>query len=510
MFMAACGAMNLKMGVLATIVALLLGACSNVVDGRAVISVPRPGSPIQWAACKAAESDSTRVPAGAECGMLSVPVDYAKPDGDVAQIAMIRFKATGQKIGSLIVNPGGPGESGVEAAASLAPTLPQSVRDGFDLVGFDPRGVANSTPAAWCNSDADNDRLRADPTVDYTPEGVAHIEKENKEFVQRCVDKMGKDFLANLGTANVAKDLDAIRAGLGDDKLTYLGYSYGTRIGALYAEAYPDKVRAMILDGAVDPNADQIEEEIRQAAAFQKAFDNYAADCATSPDCPLGTDPAKAVDVYKSLVEPLVKHPAKTKDPRELSYTDAIVGTILPLYSPNLWRHLTQALSELKDGTGDTMLALADLYMGRDARGHYNNSTDVRVAVNCVDKPHITDRAKVVDEDRRTREVAPFMSYGKFTGLAPLDTCAFWPVPATGDQHEINVKGLPPILVVSTTNDPATPYQAGVDLAQQLGGTLVTFDGTQHTVVFQGNTCIDDIAARYLVDVTVPPPNTRC
>ena len=171
--------------------------------------------------------------------MLSVPVDYAKPDGDVAQIAMIRFKATGQKIGSLVVNPGGPGESGVEAAASLAPTLPQSVRERFDLVGFDPRGVANSTPAVWCNSDADNDRLRADPTVDYTPEGVAHIEKENKEFVQRCVDKMGKEFLANLGTANVAKDLDAIRAGLGDEKLTYLGYSYGTRIGALYAEAYP-------------------------------------------------------------------------------------------------------------------------------------------------------------------------------------------------------------------------------------------------------------------------------
>ena len=503
--------MNLKIGVLATFAAVLLVAgCSNMVDGRAVISAPRPGSPIQWTQCKAASSDSTRLPAGAECGMLSVPVDYSKPDGDVAQIAMIRFKATGQKIGSLVVNPGGPGESGVEAAASMATTLPQSVRERFDLVGFDPRGVANSTPAVWCNSDADNDRLRADPTVEYTQEGVDHIEKENKEFVQRCADKMGKDFLANSGTANVAKDLDAIRAGLGDEKLTYLGYSYGTRIGALYAEAYPDKVRAMILDGAVDPNADQIEEEIRQAAAFQKAFDNFAADCASRPDCPLGTDPAKAVEVYKSLVDPLVEHPAKTKDPRGLSYNDAIVGTILPLYSPSLWRHLTQALSELRDGTGDTMLALADLYMGRDANGHYNNSTDVRVAVNCMDKPHITDRAKVVDEDRRAREAAPFMSYGEFTGLAPLDTCAFWPVPATGDQHEINVKGLPPILVVSTTNDPATPYKAGVDLARQLGGTLVTFEGTQHTVVFQGNTCIDDIAARYLVDVTVPPPNTRC
>jgi pimeloyl-ACP methyl ester carboxylesterase len=511
MVMAACGAMNRKIVVLATIAALLLAGCSNVVDGRAVISAPRPGSPIQWGPCRAAAaSDQPRIPAGAECGMLSVPVDYSKPDGDVAQLAMIRFKATGEKIGSLVINPGGPGESGVEAAASMASTLPQTVRERFDLVGFDPRGVANSTPAAWCNSDADNDRLRADPTVEYTQEGVDHIEKENKEFVQRCVDKMGKEFLANIGTANVAKDLDAIRASLGDEKLTYLGYSYGTRIGALYAEAYPDKVRAMILDGAVDPNADQIEEEIRQAAAFQKAFDNYAADCAQSPDCPLGTDPAKAVDEYKSLVEPLVDHPAETRDPRGLSYSDAIVGTILPLYSPNLWRHLTQALSELKDGRGDTMLTMADLYMGRDANGHYNNSTDVRVAVNCMDKPHITDRAKVVDEDRRTRDAAPFMSYGQFTGLAPLDTCAFWPIPATGDQHEIKVSGLPPILVVSTTNDPATPYKAGVDLAQQLGGTVLTFDGTQHTVVFQGNTCVDDIAARYLVDVTVPPANTRC
>ncbi|GAC1399768.1 MAG: alpha/beta hydrolase [Mycobacterium sp.] len=502
--------MNLRIGVFVTIIALLLGGCSNVVHGRARIAAPPPGSPIQWGPCKPAASDSTRVPRGAECGMLSVPVDYSKPDGDIAQLAMIRFKATGQKIGSLVVNPGGPGESGVEAAASLVSTLPPPLRDRFDLVGFDPRGVANSMPAAWCNSDADNDRLRADPIVEYTPAGVAHLEKENKEFVQRCVDKMGKKFLANLGTNSVARDLDAIRKGLGDDKLTYLGFSYGTRIGALYAEDYPDKVRAMILDGAVDPNADQIEEEIRQAAAFQKAFNNYAADCAKSSECPLGTDPAKAVDVYKSMIEPLDKHPAKTKDPRELSYNDAIVGTILPLYSPNLWRHLTQALSEIKNGTGDTMLALADLYMGRDPQGHYNNSTDVRVVVNCLDKPHITDRAKVVDEDRRTRIAAPFMSYGQFTGLAPLDSCAFWPVPSTGDQHEINVDGLPPILVVSTTNDPATPYKAGVDLAQQLGGTLLTFEGTQHTVVFQGTSCVDDIATRYLLDVSVPPPDTRC
>jgi hypothetical protein len=148
--------------------------------------------------------------------------------------------------------------------------------------------------------------------------------------------------------------------------------------------------------------------------------------------------------------------------------------------------------------------------MGRDENGHYNNSTDVRVAVNCVDKPAVTDRAKVVEEDRRAREAAPFMSYGEFTGHAPLSTCAFWPVPPTTEPHEIEVDGLPPILVISTTNDPATPYEAGVDLARQLGGTLVTFVGTQHTVGFQGEACVDDIAATYLVDLTVPPEGLRC
>jgi pimeloyl-ACP methyl ester carboxylesterase len=502
--------MNLRRGVLAAaMVVLLVAGCSRLVDGRSVIATPRPGTPVNWSQCDLASSD-VRIPAGAECGKLSVPVDYTKPDGAVARIAMIRFKATGQKIGSLIVNPGGPGESGVQAAASLVGAVPETIRQHFDLVGFDPRGVGMSTPAVWCNSDADNDRLRADPEVEYTPAGVAHIESETKDFVARCVEKMGDEFLANVGTTSVIKDLDAMRAALGDKKLTYLGYSYGTRIGSAYAEAFPQNVRAMILDGAVDPNADPVEADIRQAAAFQAAFNDFAADCAKSPNCPLGSDPAKAVDVYKSLVEPLVQHPAKTKDPRGLSYSDSVVGTILPLYSPNLWRHLTQGLSELKNGSGDTMLALADLYMGRDENGHYNNSTDVRVAVNCVDEPPITDRKTVVDEDRRAREVAPFMSYGQFTGYAPLSTCAFWPVPATSKPHHIEVKGLPPVLVVSTTNDPATPYQAGVELAKQLGGSLLTFQGTQHTVVFQGNTCVDDIAAKYLVDVVVPPPGATC
>ncbi len=374
----------LVLSAVAALVATSAG-CSTTVSGRAVIAGPQVGQPVQWGPCRTAGGgggEALPIPAGAQCGQIGVPVDYAKPDGDVASLALIRFPATGQKIGSLIINPGGPGESGIEAAASLVGNMPAEVRQRFDMVGFDPRGVAASSPALWCNSDEDNDKLRADPQVDYSPEGVEHIESQTKAFIQRCVDKMGKDFLANVGTTSVAKDMDAIRVAVGDDKLTYLGFSYGTRIGAEYAEAYPDKVRAMILDGAVDPNADPIEADLNQAAAFQQAFNDYAADCAEDPTCPLGTDPAKAVEVYRDMVDPLVDKPMRTADPRGLGYSDAIIGTIMALYSPNLWRHLTQALSEMADGRGDTMLALADMYMRRDPRGHYTNATDARIAVN--------------------------------------------------------------------------------------------------------------------------------
>ena len=500
--------------VLPALVALLSSSgCSTVVSGTAVLSAPQVGQPVQWGPCRLAgggSGEALPTPAGAQCGEVAVPVDYSKPDGDAATLALVRFPATGEKIGSLIINPGGPGESGIEAAASLVEGLPTEVRRSFDLVGFDPRGVGASTPAVWCNSDADNDRLRADPQVDYSPEGVQRIENETKAFIQRCVDKMGPEFLANVGTQSVAKDLDALRAAVGDDKLNYLGYSYGTRIGAAYAEAYPDKVRAMILDGAVDPNADPIQADIDQAEAFQKAFNDYAADCANDPACPLGVDPDKAVEVYKSLVDPLVESPMPTRDPRGLSYGDALVGTIMALYSPNLWRHLTRGLTEMTEGRGDTMLALSDMYMRRDAQGRYSNATDARVAVNCVDQPPITDSAKVIEEDRRIREVAPFMTYGEFTGHAPMSACAFWPVPPTSTPHSVTAPGLPPVLVVSTTGDPATPYQAGVDLAKQLGGALLTFNGTQHTVVFQGNACVDDYSAAYLVDLTLPAPGAAC
>jgi pimeloyl-ACP methyl ester carboxylesterase len=496
--------------VLAAFVFVATG-CATTLTGRAVAGRAQVGQPVDWAPCHVESGgDAGKLPSDTQCGKLAVPVNYAKPDGPTAELALVRFPATGQKKGSLVINPGGPGESGVDAAVGLLDSLPPEVRQSFDLVGFDPRGVGSSTPTLRCNSDADSDALRADPQVDYSPEGVAHIEATEKQYVQRCVDKMGKDFLANVGTASVVKDLDALRAALGDDKLTYLGYSYGTLIGSAYAEAYPDKVRAMILDGAVDPDADPIEADVNQAAGFQKAFDAYAADCAKNSTCPLGTDPTKAVDAFHHLVDPLVAKPAATEDPRGLGYSDAMTGTTMALYTPSLWAHLTDGLTELAAGHGDTLLTLADAYSDRDDHGHYTNANDAQIAITCVDQPPVTDRQKVIDEDQRMRQVAPFLGYGQFTGDAPLNDCAFWPVPPTSTPHQASAPGLPPVLVVSTTNDPATPYQSGVDLAKELHGGLLTYDGTQHTVVFQGVSCVDKIAATYLIDTTLPPQDAKC
>ena len=359
--------------VLPAVVALTVtgAGCSTTVSGTAVIAEPKVGQPVTWGPCRTGgrrRGNALPIPAGAQCGQIGVPVDYAKPDGDVATLALIRFPATGEKIGSLILNPGGPGSPASRPPPASSGTCPPRSASGSTW--------SASTRAGWVPPPGGVVQLRCGQRPDpgrpagrLQPAGVEHIEGQTKAFIQRCIDKMGKDFLKNVGTSNVAKDLDALRAAVGDDKLTYLGYSYGTRIGAAYAEAYPDKVRGMILDGAVDPNADPIKADLAQAAAFQQAFNDYAADCAEDPTCPLGTDPAKAVEAYRDLVDPLVDQPMRTADPRGLGYSDAIVGTIMALYSPNLWRHLTQALTEMTEGHGDTMLALADMYMRRDPQG---------------------------------------------------------------------------------------------------------------------------------------------
>ncbi|MDT5065724.1 MAG: hypothetical protein QOK02_1879 [Mycobacterium sp.] len=469
------------------------------------------GQPPVWGGCETFVDDTSAIPT-AQCGTVSVPVDYAKPEGAQAQLAVIRIPATGDRIGVLMVNPGGPGASAVDAVAGMGVGLAGTQIAGrFDLVGFDPRGVGHSTPELRCRTDAEFDAYRREPNVDYSPTGVAHIEGLYRQFAQDCATRVGKDLLANVGTASTGKDMDVVREALGENQINYLGFSYGTEIGSAYAQAYPDRVRAMVLDGAVDPTLDPIEENLRQMAGFQTAFDDYAADCAQLAGCPLGNDPAQFVNRYHQLVDPLAAQPARTSDPRGLSYSDAITGTVNALYSRQYWKFLTSGLLGLqrKSDPGDLLL-LADDYLNRTPAGHYQNSQDAFYAIRCVNSQFSTDPAVWAAADQRARQAAPFLSYGTFTGYAPRDICANWPVPASATPHSAVSPGPGKVVVVSTTHDPATPYQAGVDLAKQMDASLITFEGTQHTVVFNGDACVDSAVVAFLVDRLQPPPDLRC
>jgi pimeloyl-ACP methyl ester carboxylesterase len=450
-----------------------------------------------------------------QCARLTVPLDYAQPNADTITLGLLRSQATkaDQRIGSLVINPGGPGASGMEAAAGLAGHAATGVLGAhFDFVGFDPRGVGASQPQVQCLTDTERDAHRvADSEIDSSPQGVAKTEQEAKDYALKCDQRTAKheQMLLNVGTRDVVRDVDILRSALGDKALTYLGYSYGTRIGSAYAEAFPANVRALVLDGAVDPGQGPVESLIAQGAGFGKAFDEFAKWCAARQDCALGNNPAGAVKAYQNLVRPLIDFHVEVGDGRKLSYGDATTGTIQALYQQDLWEPLNLGLNQLKQQRGATLMKLADLYDERGQDGHYGTTQDVFMAVHCVDDPRVTDPATILQAQEQYFKVAPFLDDGRPPSPA-RDACAFWPVPNTSQPHQPNVDGLPPTLVISTTNDPATPYQAGVNLAKALKGGLLTFEGTQHTVFLQGVPCVDQVGTDYLVNGKLPPDGTRC
>ncbi|MDQ3886310.1 MAG: alpha/beta hydrolase, partial [Actinomycetota bacterium] len=300
---------------------------------------------------------------------------------------------------------------------------------------------------------------------------------------------------------------DVLRAVLGDRKLSYLGYSYGTRIGTEYAERFPGNVRALVLDGALDPDEELVESLVNQGAGFQRSFDAFIDWCLGQPTCWTDGPVEGTEQEFQQLIRPLISTPLPVGN-RILSYSDAVQGTIQALYSDQLWPILDRGLTQLAAGNGRVLLALSDFYYQRDASG-YSNSQDAFTAVQCVDNPPITDPAVFLEADRRYREVAPFLDDGNPPSPA-RDVCAFWPVPPTGEPDMPEVEGLVPVLVISTTGDPATPYQAGVELAAALGARLLTFEGNRHTVALNGVACVDEAVTAYLVDGTLPAEGIRC
>jgi len=445
-----------------------------------------------------------------ECTTLKVPLDYADPGGRQIDIALVRLPAAdpGNRLGSLVVNPGGPGGSGIEFLKSSGQSLfSQDLRNRFDIVSFDPRGVGESTPVE-CLNGPDLDRLNAlDPTPDNPAEHDALVAGA-QEFDQACVQN-SSDLLPHMSTADAARDMDQIRAALGEEKLTYLGFSYGTFLGTVYAGLFPTRVRALALDGAIDPAQTFEQRNQVQAEGFERALTAFLDDCKARQTCQFYNNgrPAEAYDALMRQIDAKPLPATAIGDDRLVGPGEAFTGVLYSLYSRQSWPVLAQALALAQRGDGSILLVLADAYNERQPDGTYKNVAAANNAVNCLDYVVPTDVAAYDAMVPVLEKAAP--RFGQAIAYSGL-TCAFWSVRAAADPGVITAEGAPPILVVGTTGDPATPYEWAVNLARELAsGVLLTREGEGHTA-YGDSACIQDHVDRYLISLEVPPANTTC
>ena len=445
---------------------------------------------------------------GFQCAKVTVPLDYAKPDGDTIRLAALKAPSTGKKTGSLLVNPGGPGGSGYDFVKDAAGThFSQSVRANYDLVGFDPRGVKRSAPVT-CMTDAERDASRAKVYALETDAGLAAALADNKAIGAQCAAQTGP-VLGHIDTVSAAKDLDILRAVVNDSKLNYLGYSYGTFLGSTYASLFPDNVGRMVLDGALDPSISNEELTSGQAVAFEKAIRTYVADCLAQKSCPLSGNVDSGVQQIRDLINAIQETPRLSKDGRLVNATMFVSGLITPLYNDESWPALTQALEGAMTGDVSLMLRLADLGADRGPDGKYtSNSTFAFNAINCLDYPMVSDTAAMRAEEQRLMQASPTLGYFFAYGGT---NCVDWPYKNVRTPAPVEYSGAAPIVVVGTTGDPATPVEWAASLRKQLGNaSLLTWRGEGHTAYGRANSCLGDAVDKYLVDGTVPADNTVC
>ncbi|MGW6913418.1 alpha/beta hydrolase [Kitasatospora sp. NPDC054939] len=447
-----------------------------------------------------------------ECTTFKVPLNYDRPaDGDLTLTA-VRSPARGGgstgRLGSLLLNPGGPGGSAVDYVEAVAGTYDSGVHAAYDLVGLDPRGVGRSAPVTCLNGE----RMDAYTTTDITPDDQAEVDAlvaADKEFAAGCQGSAGAR-LGHLSTVEAARDMDVLRELLGDPKLSYLGKSYGTFLGATYAGLFPSRVGRMVLDGAMDPSLDSVSGNRTQAGGFETAWAAFAADCVARKDCPLGGDEQAAGEALGELLRSIDAAPLPTTDAgRRLTEAQATTGVIQAMYAEFLWPRLRTALADARAGDGTGLLKLSDSYYDRSPDGTYPNLMFANMAVNCLDLP-----APFADPEAVRRALPDFERtsphFGKNMAWMAL-ACGYWPTPATGAPHTIRAAGAAPIVVIGTTRDPATPYAWAQALADQLeSGRLLTYDGDGHTAYGRRDPCVDTAVNRYLLGGAAPEDGKRC
>ena len=443
-----------------------------------------------------------------ECADLEVPLDYADPGRASLELALLRVPATkpDKRVGALLVNPGGPGASGIQYADSAEAYFGIELRAAFDVVGFDPRGVGDSTPLD-CVDDAFLDQLVANDPDPDTPAEVATGDELVRELGEGCLARSG-DLTRHMSTQEVARDMDVLRAALGQDTLAYFGASYGTFLGATYAELFPGRVGRMVLDGAIDPSVDAIDRALVQAEGFEVALRAYVENCVRDDDCPLGDDAEAGMTRVRQLLEEVDQEPLPGEGERELTEGLAILGIWAPLYNRDFWPALDSGLDAALEGDGEVLLQLADSYLSRGDKGYTDNSTEAIYAVNCLDLEAPVRSDQIAEYVPRFEEVSP--TFGRVLAYT-LATCGSWPIQSEEVPGPLTAAGAAPILVVGTTRDPATPLEWAQALADQLeSGVLVTRDGDGHTGYKAGNECVDRTVERYLVSGAVPRADVFC
>ncbi|RFU84919.1 alpha/beta hydrolase [Streptomyces triticagri] len=462
------------------------------------------GQQLDWSACKAPDDDTAAPGADWQCATMKAPLNYDKPSGETVGIALVRKKSTGDsgdRTGSLLFNFGGPGGSGVSALPQSAPAF-ATLGESYDLVSFDPRGVAASQ-GVRCRDDAELEKAHG--TVDLTPDDAAEEKAyfaDAAGFGEGCAERSGK-VLPHIATSAAARDMDLMRHVLGDDKLHYLGFSYGTELGGTYAHLFPQNVGRMVLDAVVDPTADAIGHARNQTRGFQRALDNFLkAD---------GQKPAAGSAEIATLLKRIDDKPLPATGDRELNESLAETGIIQALYSKESWPALRSALKSAQEGDGGELLALADQYNDRDAAGRYGTQSHSQRAISCADaaqRPTPAEARRLLPAFEKLSPV-----FGTFLGWDTAGWCHQWPVDGERKTMQVRADGADPILVVGTTGDPATPFEGSERMAEELGedvGVHLTYEGEGHGAYASGSTCVDSAVNGYLLKGEVPDDGKVC